>query len=366
MTTSNLRPTRLSRRALAGLSALGLALGLAACSPGASGQGGETTGSAEPQTLTVITHDSFYLPDDLVAEFESGSGYDVVFIAPGNAGTVVNQLILSADAPLADVVFGIDNTFAGRAIEAGILDAAAAAQVQQPAGALVDGADTQGQLIPVDFGDVCLNADTLWFAEHNLALPTSLGDLTGPDYAGLLVVTNPATSSPGLAFLMETVAAYGEDGFLDYWAALRDNGVRVAASWSDAYDVDFSGSSGHGDYPLVLSYATSPMYEAGDDGVSPTVTLPGTCFRQIEYAGIVAGAANPAGAVAFIDWLLSAEVQSAIPDSMYMSPVNPAATLPEIWAAYTGIVTDPYTLPAAEIAQYRDQWIADWTDTVLG
>jgi thiamine transport system substrate-binding protein len=171
-------------------------------------------------------------------------------------------------------------------------------------------------------------------------------------------VTNPATSSPGLAFLIATVGAKGEDGYLDYWAALRDNGVKVAASWSDAYSVDFSGSSGQGSYPLVVSYVTSPLSEEA------TSNLDKTCFRQVEYAAVVAGTGHEAEAGQYIDFLLSEGFQSQIPDTMWMYPVNPAATLPAGWAEAAAAI-EPVQVSAADIGAHREEWIERWTETVL-
>jgi len=330
---------------------------------GCSGSGPSDDASV-PTSLTVVSHDSFALPDDLKARFAAQTGLSVTYVAPGNAGTLVNQLVLTKDSPLGDVVFGIDNTFAGRAIDAGVLSPYVSSAL--PTGLDHLAADDQGSLTPIDFGDVCLNADDAWFAGRGLALPQTLDDLLKPDYANLLVVTNPASSSPGLAFLAATVAAKGDPGYLDYWRALKANGVKVDAGWSDAYGVDFSGSSGHGAYPLVLSYASSPADELGPDGQPRTSALPATCFRQVEYAGVIAGAANPTGAKEFIDFLLSDDVQSQIPDAMYMSPASPTATLPADWARFTSVVTDPWSLPAATIARDRDTWIQAWTAAVVG
>jgi len=219
-------------------------------------------------------------------------------------------------------------------------------------------ADGSKALTPIDYGDVCLNADDNWFAEHSLAVPQTLDDLVKPEYKDLLVVTNPASSSPGLSFLIATVGAKGEDGWLDYWAALRDNGVKVVSGWTQAYEVEFSGGEGKGAYPLVLSYASSPGSTPG------TSALTQTCFRQVEYAGILAGAQNPDGAALFIEWLLSTDVQAAIPDSMWMYPVLSGVTLPDGWDDY--VVTSPITVPAATISAQRDAWLQSWTTTVLG
>lgn len=310
--------------------------------------------------LTVVTHDSFYLSDGLVEDFEAATGYEITFVAPGDGGSLVNQLILTAEAPLGDVVFGVDNTFAARAVEAGVFEPYASA-------AAADGFDDfDGRLTAIDFGDVCLNADLDWFAEEGLEVPQTFEDLLDEAYAGTVVVTNPATSSPGLALLVATVGAFGEDGWQDYWRELTDNGLHVVDGWSDAYYVDFSVND-TGSYPLVLSYSSSPSAELREDGESSrTVALLDTCFRQVEYAGVIAGGENPAGAQAFIDFLLSAEVQADIPGSMYMYPVDAAVELPQEWAEHAPVAESPHEVPADVISENREAWIQEWTEIVVG
>ena len=332
-------------------------------SPPPTGEPGQSTPPTESDTLTVLTHDSFYLPDETLAAFAKETGYKVEYVQPGDGGSLVNQLILTKDAPLGDVVFGIDNTFAGRAIEAGVL--APYTSPALPEGGAELAKDGAGMLTPIDFGDVCLNADLGWFEKKGLAVPETLDDLLKPEYADLLVVTNPASSTPGLAFLIATVAAKG-DGYLDYWKQLKANGVKVVPGWTEAYTVEFSGSSGKGPRPLVLSYASSPASELGDDGKPRTANLPQTCLRQVEFAGVIAGAQNEVGARKFIDWLLSPEVQAQIPASMWMYPADPAAPLPEEWAEFGTAVTEPWYVPAETISTERETWIRDWTTTVIG
>ena len=316
-------------------------------------------------TVVLVTHDSFALPEELIAEFEATTGLTLETRAPGDGGALVNQLILTKDAPLGDVVYGIDTSFATRAIDEGVLEPyfspAAGDDVARYA------VDDAGHLTAIDVGDVCINVDHEWFAEAGIPEPVTLTDLTDPAYRDLLVVTNPATSSPGLAFALATIGAFGEDGWLDYWAALRDNGVKVAAGWSDAYYVDFSGPSSEGDRPLVLSYASSPPYEVPEGAdVAPTGALLDTCFRQVEYAGVLAGAANPEGARAVIDWLLSPEVQAAIPESMYVFPVDSSVELPEQWARFAPLAPEPFEVEQRAITENRDAWIEAWTGTVIG
>lgn len=345
--------------AMAGVAALGgCSLGEASNDPAGGADG---TGGGE---VVLVTHDSFALPDELVAQFEAETGYQLTTRAPGDGGALVNQLILTKDSPIGDAVFGIDNSFASRAIAEGVLEPyAAEGAVAQYA------ADDEDHLTAVDMGDVCINVDREWFAEAGVPEPATLADLADPAYRDLLVVTNPATSSPGLAFLLATVGAFGEDGWLDYWARLRDNGVKVASGWEDAYFVDFSGPSSEGDRPLALSYASSPPYEV-PDGVTdaadaPTAALLDTCFRQVEYAGVLAGASNPEGARAVVDWLLSPEVQAAIPENMYMYPVTDVP-LPDSWARFAPLSPDPFDVAPEAIADNRDRWITEWTDEVVG
>lgn len=351
----------------------GAALALAGCT--LTGEGGgdapDPTGEEETAeqgeasgTVRVVTHDSFYLPEELLDQFQTESGYTLEFSAPGDAGALVNQLILTSDAPLGDVVYGVDNAFASRGIAEEVF--ADYAPETLPASAqdyLIDGGNA---LTPIDLGDVCLNIDHQWFADNDVAEPTGLADLTDAQYADLLVVTNPATSSPGLAFLLATVAEFG-DGWSDYWANLAGNGLLVEDSWSTAYFEVFSGASDDGTRPIVLSYASSPAAEVGDDGEQPpTTALLDSCFRQVEYAGVLADAENPDGGQAFIDFLLTDAVQAELPWNMFMYPINTEVELPEEFAQWAPLADDPYTMDPSEIDANREDWIATWTETVVG
>jgi len=344
--------------------AVAAAAALTGCSL-AGGGGAEPSGSASAgETVRVVTHDSFYVPEDLVAQFEAETGYQVELSAPGDGGALVNQLILTKDAPLGDVAYGIDNTFASRAVAEEVFEPYRSPAL--PAGAeqyLLPGSEA---LTPVDIGDVCLNVDHAWFAEAGLPEPSTFEDLTRPEYADLLVVSNPATSSPGLAMLTATVGAFGEDGYAQFWAQLRENGLKVTSGWSDAYYVDFSGSEGEGDRPIVLSYSTSPAFEVGEgDTEAPTGALLDTCFRQVEYVGVLAGAANPDGARAWVDFMLSPQVQASLPESMYVYPVDEGVELPESWVAFAPLADDPIEVAPEAIDAGRDAWIETWTETVL-
>lgn len=289
--------------------------------------------------VTLVAHDSFAISDESIAEFQDQTGFELEIIRAGDAGSLTNRLVLTKSAPIADVVFGIDNTFRGIADENGIIE---------------------GDLIEVAFGDVCFNYDRLWFEQRSITPPKSWRDLTRPEFNSLTVVTNPLSSSPGLAFLATTVSAFGESNFEQYWVELRDNGVRVASGWEEAYFTHFSGSSGNGDYPIVLSYCSSPAAEVREDGKSQTVALLDEGFRQTEFIGTLAGAKNPEGAAALIDFLLSESFQNTMPGLMFVYPVNPNAVIPPEWDEFGPAATTTIG-GELDIANNREAWQAKWS-----
>ncbi len=331
---------------------------LAACTPKPAG----------PQTLTVMTHDSFAVSENVVKAFEDANNAKVVFLQSGDAGAALNKAILTKDAPLADVFFGVDNTFLSRALEGDIFEAyASPALADVPAEFDLD---PSHRAAPVDYGDVCINYDKAYFSENNLAVPQNLEDLAKPEYKDLLVVENPATSSTGLAFLLATRAHFGGN-YLKYWKSLKDNGVVVVDGWETAYYTNFSGSSGHGPQPMVLSYASSPAAEVYfsetplKDAPTASIIGPDTCFRQIEFVGILRGAQQRALAEKFVDFMLSKQFQEDVPLQMFVYPVNKNASLPEVFTLYAQAPSQPAALTPDEIAANRDTWIQEWVETVL-
>lgn len=326
------------------------------------------TESAATQRLVVMAHDSFTMSEGVVKEFENANHAEVVFLQSGDAGAMLNKAILTKDAPLADVLFGVDNTFLSRALEADIFEAYASPALQDVPDEFKF--DSLNRALPVDYGDVCINYDKSYFAENDLPVPQSLEELTKPEYKGLLVVENPATSSTGLAFLAATVSHYG-DAFPDYWRALRENDVVVVDGWETAYYTNFSGSSGHGPQPMVVSYASSPAAEVvfaetpPDDALTASILGPDTCFRQIEFVGILKGTDQRALAEKFVDFMLGKQFQEDMPLQMFVYPVNPNAVLPDAFVKYAQSAEQPVRMPSELIALNRDQWIQVWTDVVL-
>lgn len=340
--------------------------GVVACS---ASQSAVEEGKKLPPTtkITLLTHDSFNVTTETLEAFSAESGLTIEIVRGGDAGAMVNQAILSKNNPLADVIFGVDNTFLSRALDAEIF-----LPYQSPLSAELNpdlAVDPQFRVLPVDYGDVCLNYDKGWFAEKGIAPPNSLESLIAPAYRGLSVVENPATSSPGLAFLLATVSYFGKDNYLQFWEKLAANDLRVESGWEEAYYQAFTRYGG--DRPIVVSYASSPPAEVIYaetpiiDSVTASVVADGSCFRQIEYAGILKGTKNVEAAQKLIDFLLSIPFQEDIPLSMFVFPANKSAKLPPVFTQHATIPAVPAKIDSAEIETYREEWIQAWTKTVL-
>jgi thiamine transport system substrate-binding protein len=291
----------------------------------------------DPESLTLIAHDSFVdaVDDETFSSFTADTGIGVEVVAAGDAGSMVNQLILTKDNPIADVAFGVDDTFLSRAVDEEVF-----VEYESPLlGETGAGLESETPLVTtIDFGDVCINYDKAWFEESGLAVPASLDDLRDPTYAALLTVEHPATSSPGLAFMYSTISEYA-DGWLQFWGDLRAGGVNVAPDWNAAYYSDFTRYGGN--FPLVLSYASSPPAEVvfAEEPIeqAPTGVIEAGCFRQLEFAGILAGTPYPEAAGRLIDDMLSVEFQETIPLTWFVFPANRNAALPEVFVENTEV-----------------------------
>jgi thiamine transport system substrate-binding protein len=314
-----------------------------------------------------MTHDSFAVSEDVIEYFEIKNNIEIQFLEVGDTGTALNKAIISQGNPLADVFYGVDNTFLSRALSEDIFET-----YQSPLLDEIDPTfviDKSYRALPVDFGDVCLNYDKSYFKDHDISPPDSLEDLIDPAYEDLLTVENPATSSPGLAFLMTTIGYFGEDGYLVYWNSLVENKVNIVNDWETAYYSAFSQAGGPD--PIVVSYGSSPPFEVLfseeplDDAPTAAVVAPGTCFRQIEFVGILKGTENRDLAEKWIDYMLSPEYQEDIPLNMYVFPVNQNAVLEETFQKYLQIPEITADIHPDQIARNREKWINDWTETVL-
>lgn len=351
-----------------GAVALTLALLTAACAGGSTATSATSTTLPSPAGISLLAHDSFLVSDEVMQEFTTATGIEVEVLRGGDAGTMLNQAMLTAGNPLADVLFGVDNTFLSRAFDGDLfIPYQSPGLAGVPAGLQLD---PEHRVTPIDFGDVCLNYDKAAFSSQQP--PRTLEDLATEAYRGMLVVENPATSSPGLAFLLATIARFGEEGsytWRDYWSDLHANDMLVAAGWEEAYYGAFSGGSGEGDRPIVVSYASSPpaevIYAEQPPAEAPTAVVTDGCFRQIEFAGILRGSAHQAEAEAFIDFMLSRRFQEDIPLNMFMFPALSAARLPAEFTQFTSVPESPALLDPATIESNRERWVQEWTETVL-
>ncbi|MFF1838558.1 thiamine ABC transporter substrate binding subunit [Streptomyces sp. NPDC058231] len=364
------RTSRLAATAVA--AALGVTA-LAGC--GGSGDADSGAGGSKgsgSKTVTLVSHDSFSASKGVLKEFTKETGYTVKVLKSGDAGAALNQEILTKGSPRGDVFFGVDNTLLSRALDNDLFTPYEAKGIGRVAADAQLDADRH-RVTPVDTGDICVNYDKKYFADRKLAPPKSFDDLAKPAYRNLLVTENAATSSPGLGFLLGTVAAYGEDGYQDYWKKLKANGVKVVDGWEQAYDEEFSGSAGgrkaKADRPLVVSYASSPpaevLYAKPQPAKAPTAVATGTCFRQIEFAGLLNGARNEAGGKALLDFLISKKFQEDMPLNMFVNPVAKDAKLPELFTEFGATVGSPATVAPETIAKNREQWVQSWSSLVV-
>lgn len=329
----------------------------------------QTTAPLEPRVLKLMTHDSFDMSEELLNTFQLTQNAEVQIIKSGDTGTALNKAILSRENPIADVFYGVDNTFLSRALDENIFESYTSPLLQNidPIYQL----DPQNRALPVDSGDVCLNYDKNYFEANNLQAPQSLDDLLKPEYQGLLVVENPATSSPGLAFLLATIGNYGPDGYLDYWKGLVDNDVLVVNDWETAYYTEFSGSSGKGPRPIMVSYNSSPAFEVIyaetpiDTPPTAAVVSNKSCFRQIEFVGILTGTSKRDLAEKWVDFMLSTPFQEDMPLKMFVFPVNEEAKLDPAFEQYLEIPDETAIVSPEEIASQREKWLQEWTETVL-
>ena len=303
---------------------------------------------ATPKEVTLLAYDAFTPVDGIFDTFTKATGATVKVVTGGDTGTLVSKAILTAGNPEADVLWGLDNTFLSRAQKADLLTS----------------------YEPVDYGDICVNYDKAWFTKKNIPVPASFEDLALPAYKNLLAVQDAVASSTGLGFVLGTIAHFGTDKWQEYWKSLMANGTHVSADWTTAYTIDFSGSSGKGKYPLVVSYGSSPpaevVYSESPISEPPTGVIESTCFRQTEYVGSLRGAKNPKLAALLISYLLDTSFQESMPLSLFVFPVNKKAVLPEIFRSFAVTPATPLEVEPAEIEKNRETWLDQWRDIAIG
>ena len=348
---------------------LAIALSAAACTDDGDAAPPDPQQPAEPVAITLLTHDSFDVSGSVVREFERDSGIELRIVPAGDAGQLVNRAILTAGNPEGDVLFGIDDNLLPKAIEAEVFEPYESPELSRVGDAFE--LDPTHSVTPIDRGDVCLNVDLGWFTERGLMPPSDIAHLTDAAYRGLAVVENPATSTPGLAFLLATIARFGEPAWQDFWRDLRANDVLVVEGWEQAYFGEFSGAGGgEGQRPIVVSYATSPVAEVvfAEESLdeAPTASIIESCYRQVEFAGVLAGTEHPVEARAVVDFLLSRPFQQDVPLRMFVFPVTDDAELPEEFVRWAEEPTSPLALRPEQVEAGRERWVQAWTDLMFG
>ncbi|WP_048146675.1 thiamine ABC transporter substrate-binding protein [Pyrococcus abyssi] len=317
----------------------------------------ETETKVENKELTVYAYDSLeYWLKEVIPEFEKEYNAKVNLVLVGSTGELVNRLILEKDNPKADVVVGIDNTFLAKAIEADVLEPYKPKNADVIPEWIIKSFDPEFRLTPFDYGFLAFNYRTDLVKEP----PKSLEDLTKPEWRGKIIIEDPRTSSPGLAFMLWTIAVY-KDKWLEYWAKLRDNEIQIVKGWSAAW-----GAFSEGEYPVVLSYATSPaatVYYDNKTNVRAIEFKEGN-FLQIEGAGIVKGTKNKELAEKFIEFLISEKAQEKLPTTQWMYPVNKNVKLPEVYK-YALKVEKPVTIDPKEVQENLNKWLKQWEEVVV-
>jgi thiamine transport system substrate-binding protein len=311
----------------------------------------------EEAELVIYAYDSFVAEwgpaPRVIPKFEDKHGVKVKVVSVGDAGQVLNRAILEKDNPQADIVLGIDNNMLSRALEEEVLQPYRSPNLDAVPAQLIF--DSTHSVTPFDYGYFAFVYDSGALKDP----PKSLEELTAPRFRKRVIVEDPRTSSPGLGFLLWTIAVYGED-YLEYWKRLEPNLLTITDGWDTAYGMFTSGEA-----PMVLSYTTSPAYHVEyeqTDRYQALLFEEGN-YLQIEGMGIVKGAPHPALARKFIDFILTGDFQEEIPLTNWMYPVDPDVATPDSFR-FAPKPQRALQLPAAEIRENRDRWINAWVKQV--
>ncbi len=328
--------------------------------------GADGTDDSPPERLILVAYSAFARPDAL-DQFTATTGIDVEIVDGGDTGTMVAKAVLTAGRPEGDVMWGVDDASVERVLEAEVFAPHEPADIAALDPALTDHVPL---LTPVNIGDVCLNYDIAWFDDAGLAPPSTFDDLVDPAYRDLLVVQNPASSAPGLAFLLATIAELGEDGSRDFWLGARANGVEIVDDWDTAYFSSFTAGGGGGDRPIVVSYASSPpativLAEEPKPTAPTTASIEATCYRVAEYAGVLAGTEHAEAAGQLVDFLVSEAFQESLPLSNFVYPARMDVALPDVFATFAPRPAEALRIDPETVAQRRQEWVEEWTTIVL-
>lgn len=327
-------------------------------------------------TLKILTYDIFQgYSNELIEQFVNQTGIQVEVIRTDDAGGILDQMMLTQMAPQADLMLGLDNTYLPTALENCLLieHNATPENLTQSSRDFYDGE----MALPFDEGDVCLNYDEDALLASNISVPTSLWDLTEPEWNGKLAIPSPITSSPGRAFLVATYDYFtdetnAEQGNMStWWKAIADNGAIFTSGWTESYTTYYTG--GYGEYTegyiggayMTVSYCHSPGVEAffaENYTHSTSLVLPKSSFHQVEYTGVIHGAAEVDAARLFIQYITSPEVNINMPIYNSMYSVIEGNDLPETngYLYHSDVVNSTSTITNEIIEQYMDEWLIEW------
>ena len=318
---------------------------------------GDLTGTS----IDLVTYDAFLPPEGAFERFTAETGITVNLLQSADTGTMVSQAVLTSGDPIADVMFGIDNTFLCRGLSNNIFHPYQASTLSNLSSDLL--LDPYHRVTPVDYGDICVN---YWIDEVGEE-PSTITQLTSSKYEAQFVTQNPETSAPGMGFLLATIAYFGEDGWQEFWTDLRENDVAIESGWTESYYGDFI--AGGGERSIVTSYLTSPIaefiYAPEPLETPPTAVISDSCFRSIEFVGILRGTDKPIASALLVDFLTSTYFQELLPETNFVLPANTKAKIPQVFQDFLPTNITSSTLPPEEIDAGRDQWTEQWTQIVL-
>jgi len=221
-----------------------------------------------------------------------------------------------------------------------------------------------------------VNCDENYVDGENVTVPTSLWNLTEPQWNGKIAFPSPVTSSPGRSFMISTIDYFENDednttDAFDWWSQIKQNGAIITSGWTESYETHYTGGYGEwtdgyiGDAAMTISYCHSPGVEAyysSNWTHSTSLMLPLTSFHQVEYAGIINGAANVDAANQFIEYLLSPEINTLMPEANLMYSVLDNTDLPETsgYQYHSDIPTQPSSISSERISQEMESWLSQW------
>lgn len=330
--------------------------------------------SSDDGTLTIVTYDIIALSDDMLEEFTNNTGYEINMIRTDDAGGILENLLLTKEAPQADLALGLDNTYLQTALDNCLLGPHSANVPDLDPLALTP---YSGEMaVPFDQGYVCLNADIEALEENNVSFPSTLEELTGEQWKGRTAFPSPTTSSPGRAFMTATIDYFERQATMDamtWWEAMADNDAIFTSGWTEAYETHYSGGygiwgEGHiGDAWLTVSYCHSPGVEAyygGNYTISKAIDIDYASFHQVEYAAKVNGGGSSSAVDAFIEYLLSDEVNKNMPENNLMYSVLDNEDMPETdgYRYHSPIPSNPSEITAERIDVEMDGWLMDWRE----